>query len=501
MANQTIRVNFDPDDLKLFNSFRKIVDQQKKMEQGFGKVGNAAKRAGRQNKSAFGPQAIKGLAGMAAGYLSIQNAVNLVTESIGRMQAANEQAAQSMKQSEAGFSKLTQLAGGDSKRLNELIKASKVLFRQGGANSLNEAAETIFSLESAGALDQRKLFANLFGVVEDVGTAAKASTTLLTAFGADEAGTIKEILAKGFAASKAAPATAEEILEASGKGAAFATRLGFSDEQTLAATAVAAKGIGNAAEGGTTVASLFKSLATNEIGTMVDISSGNIADVVRQIDALGLSSGELKKAFGRAEGIRAFDAISKNMGLFEKTVANVSAATEGDLQRMIDSAQSQVDIQVARKARQQAAQRELSESRQAVERLNADRVIDRAVGNLRASGDNFKAAAMETAIAAQRRLGVSDAFIVGQIGTATERAEFDEFSEAASGSGIIDRDRLRQRQRREMVADGDLSFFGRDYRIEREQEQWRALNEATRNMRAMSEQDNPTLGVAANEDR
>lgn len=290
-------------------AFKKFADDTKsgleEMEQSTDEFGDAIARLGPQITAAFGATKI------------LQEGWQGVEEAIRNAGAAVEEKA-------GGVGSLRQLAN-SQEEFDRLQETARIFELSGAAESGDEAANTVFSLQSAGLLDEesKKLFLQLGAsrTVPDLAKFARAVRTQLSAFGREETGGAVQIASKAFAASAFSPASVEELLEAAAVPGGAARFLGISDEETLAATALLATSTGSATVGATSLRSLLFSTAQKE-----GFEGLNISQRVEKIRSKNLSTGGLLEFLGRKEAVRGFTDLEGSLGLLSEVTAAVDRA-------------------------------------------------------------------------------------------------------------------------------------------------------------------------------
>lgn len=323
-----------PDEARLFRAQQKLIAQTKQLDDGYGKVKRSAKgagdeagKAGKKQKDLTGSASIRDLGLVAGGYAAIAKAIQLATAALEEQERIKDQAAREGRAASGGLASLAQLANNPT-QYAKLTAAARQTFREGGGKDLNAAADLVFSLESAGALGERKFFSALGAsqVVADPAKLAAATATLQTAFGEGETGSLRALASKGFGASAFAPSTVEQLLESSARGAGSARALGVSDEELLAAVAIAAKGSGSAEQGGTQVAALLRALDAKGgfTGQSLEASLDAVA-------AKGLEGEGLQKFFGTSEAVQAYRVLGLQREGYRSALRGVRSAEAGDL--------------------------------------------------------------------------------------------------------------------------------------------------------------------------
>jgi hypothetical protein len=299
--------------------------EYKKVERAAALYRKELKEAERGGKAAFGMEQIRNLAAIALGYVSIRTAINAVTGALRDFHQEQQTEVTKAIGSRQALGGLAQLAAGDPAKLRGLLTATKTTFAEGAFETQSEAARLTFELESAGALRERRFFSRL-QTIDDAAQIAKSAGLIRQAFGAEEAGTFRDISGKGIAA--AAPATGvtpSSILAGAARAGKFGQQLGLSDEEVLAATSMVAQITGSGEEAGTATRALFKSLTKQGFGGR----GRGLSEILGGIEAKGETPQQLLKRFGRAEALQAFQIVQG--GDFAGRLAAIGAAERGDL--------------------------------------------------------------------------------------------------------------------------------------------------------------------------
>jgi hypothetical protein len=283
-----------------------------KTEKATGKLNTAL---GKISKFALPALAVAAGAAVAK-VLSELNQIKQAADEIGDTQTASFDAS----------AQLASLAGGDPKKLASLRARQKAIFSQGGAKSLDEAANLVFALDSASITGQDKLFGQISKskIVEDTASFAKSANTLQTSLGKEEAGTIREITSKALAASSFSPASADKILDASAKAGSLGGGLNVRDESILAGTAILSKATGSAEQAGTQIKALLAELSKKE-----ELFVDDLRTSIVNLDKL--SGPEISKAIGSIEAIQAVRVLAKNIDTFDTAVDEIDNAQKSDL--------------------------------------------------------------------------------------------------------------------------------------------------------------------------
>jgi len=289
------------------------------------------REAGQAGKGVFAGGMLQNLAGMAAGWLSISSAINVARQAFQEYRQIQDEAAQKQRQHRMSVGQLSQISE-TPEDYRRLFRASQQMYATGGAADMSEAAYTVFTLGSAGMLDQRELITELKarGVVPEPGMMTGSATALMDAMGEKQTGTFREVLSKGFAASGFAFATMEKVLAGAAESGLMARQLGYSDEALLAAVAVASRVLdpkGETVKATSHVKNLLKTLV--EKGGQFE--GMTFLEALDKIGTMGLKGKEKTEWFGRSEGMLAFEALSGNREMFVGAIEKIRRAQAEDL--------------------------------------------------------------------------------------------------------------------------------------------------------------------------
>lgn len=395
-----VAVTMTSEDARLWQGMQKLIAQQTKMEKGFGKVGQSARRAGDHSRKAFGPTAIKQIGTFAASFGTAAKTIGFVTNALREADQVRREVVQRMHTSAAGLGLLGQLAE-SPKEMKELVSQAKGIYREGGATDVEQAARTLFALKSAGAEEFLPLFTELKKkeLVAQPDVMARSAKALMSSLGIEETGTFRDLISKAFGASKTTPAVAESLLQAAAGPGAFAKPLGLSDEELLAMVAVLskqAKGEDPAAMAGTWVRSLLKGLG--EAGEFEGMSVAEILKDIggRKLDEKALKgrklSKEERKALigqpldveglkkiigGRSEAMVAYRGLLDNLEDFQAILADVRLAEREDrVSKKLSYADVIPELRGTQLAKTRRARKELAQRRIGREQMLADSLLD-----------------------------------------------------------------------------------------------------------------------------
>ena len=178
-----LAVEMTGDEVKLFKSLQKIVGQQKKMEDGFGRVQQKGKRAGDSIGRAVGKNALGAVKNFALGMVSISTATQLASAAMQHFQEATRKAMDQTKALAQSRAALVQIAGGDPNRLKALNERADAAAAAAGVDRA-VAREVLFSAVSEG-FEQGDTFEKILlarGVIPDPTTAATVAGQVPTLF-------------------------------------------------------------------------------------------------------------------------------------------------------------------------------------------------------------------------------------------------------------------------------------------------------------------------------
>jgi len=390
-----------------------LLDQQKITQREYASEVKRAKQqldaAGRSGKNAFGPQALSQVMSMATGFLSVSAAIGTMTSALREADAVRQRAASEAKQSRMGMGALAQLAIDDQGRADPakyaFLKAqAEELFASGGAENRDAAARTVFSLASAGALEDLPLFGGMrsSGVVESPDVLAGSARAIITTMGREETGGFRELSSKALAASLVAQSTADEMMQAAAGAGGSAKALGLTDEEVLAAVGMTSAATGVAAEGGTQIEALLdvleKRSGSTFAGHKLNFKNQPLLESLQQIEAMDLKDAEFVKFFGKRYGRAAYRTLSTNIPKYQETLQSVRQAETTDLiGQVMTLPQTDPEMEAARQAQKASARESISTDSLGVTRNLLDAAIDELIVQQREQGSS------EMMLALQRR--------------------------------------------------------------------------------------------------
>jgi len=317
-----VKFVLDADTAKAVQGFLKVVDAQKKTEGQFDRTNRKGQKQGDMLLK-IGTDGVRHIAGLVTQWISVAGAIGGATKALSAynaMKAAGEDRAKSVR---FQLGALSQLFAGDQQGFDKAVAEGYKTSVQAGM-PLGEALGLQFGLQSFGIADQREMFADLYGTVEDVKATAEAAVTLQTAFGEKETGSIRDVLSKGLAASGKTKTSLDTIMNAMSGGAALFRQLGASDEEAWATAAVLSRVTKNPEEAITQMEGITTGLMRHDLG-----GKGMFAGL-QAIDKelAGKTEAERIAWFGRKEGNIGALNVTNNMADVMDVFREVSAGND-----------------------------------------------------------------------------------------------------------------------------------------------------------------------------
>lgn len=348
MARQTAstKVVIEGDASGLLKAYGQVEQKMRMTER-------AAKDTGKAQDSSFGTTSLARLTSYAAGLVSVTSAMNVLLSVTQKRIDKERELAQLNRQSEFQVGSLAQISMDSSGQFSQQIfqdnvQRAKNLFASGGAESMGQAAETIFRLSSAGiSPDQDAMFGQLMGVGLDPSMLASAAAAQRESLGAAETGNAREILSKLIAAGSIAPGTPDVLAKATARSAGSASLLGMSDEELNAITAIAARAQGNTAEGGTQVKALLSAMIRQG-----GFEGMGIEQSLGRIQSMGMSNQQLQQYLGSTEALAGYSALIQSRGDIGMLVNRQHEAVRTDaIGQLLNLPQSDTTVGLSRQAR------------------------------------------------------------------------------------------------------------------------------------------------------
>lgn len=332
----------------------------------------AVRRAGQQHAAAFSTKNVTAFSGAMLATLGTITAVAAkltdVSQQFDRLKSAHTEGA-------GGIAQLAQVAT-DQQDFRLLTRQARSLYAQGAASSLSDAGQFMFQIRSAGLDSDMDTFARIrsSGLAEDASGLVKAVDVFTRNFGKGETGDASAIVSKLLGASSLTQQSAEAIGAASARGAQFATALGLTDEEMLAAMSQASGLTGSAEQGGTVVAALLKSIEKSELFQEGDLKGKSLREMVQAIQGQVDAGEDLFDILGgRAEAIQGFRIIANDMRAYDKTLRVIKDSERNkELETKLRFAEQDPILAAERAARIAKAKEELSGQKTAQKALEQD---------------------------------------------------------------------------------------------------------------------------------
>lgn len=298
----------------------------------------------------------------AASFLSVQGGIAATKQALAALDAERQKLSGGIERAGPELALLASVAD-EQFSAAQLRQFAREGFATGAAPSLAQSAAQIRAIQSAGLTRDRAIFQRL--VREDQVTDLQGFAAATRAVNVNLGGSTSEIIAEAVAAGAFSPATAQEILIASARGAGTAARLGISRAELLAATSIAATAIGSAEEGGTQISGLLEEFAANP-----QLLRGGFLQSVTRLGALPVE--QLTSTLGNVRARRAVAALASPLARTGERIAEVQAAVERDVVATLlqEGAQDPVSI-AARELRVNRAAAEAAGEKSALRRTEA----------------------------------------------------------------------------------------------------------------------------------
>lgn len=293
-------------------------------------------QAGDAGKRAFGPGAAGGLTSYAERLMRVASAASAAAMAHRVFSAARQEAEEiGQKQfTEApSLGMLAQVADTpeDLARLEGEVKKT---FAEGGARTIPEAAALQFALESGEAGNLRADFSQLqaSGLVPNATMMAESAIKLIAGMGEKETGDFRTVVSKAFGGAKLGLGSAEELLQATAKVSAQASRLGLSDEEVMAALSTVSA-IEGPAEAETQIQALLKGIEVEGIGGGYLEKGKTLREQVARLKELEAAGEDIRDMLGgRQEAVKGYGQLVSERGVasVEANLANIAAAEQED---------------------------------------------------------------------------------------------------------------------------------------------------------------------------
>ena len=196
------------------------------------------------------------------------------------------------------------------------------------------------------------------GTVGDAKNLVDASAALQAALGVDETGTFRNIVSKGFGASAGAPATVDQLLQASAVAGSSAAALGVTDEQLLAGIATIAK-VEGPETAGVQMKQFLAGVEKKAIPQGIIGKGDSLVEMITKLQQLVGDGGNIRSMIGdNVRSVAGFRTLSANMEKFNENLGNVNASTvsnqfgEDAFARKVSFAEQVIPELIATKAEQ-----------------------------------------------------------------------------------------------------------------------------------------------------
>lgn len=288
-----------------------------------GKYQRRMDRLGDSSKQAVGPGMLANITSMAGGYLSVASAVGFVTKALTEMEQRAQAAADATFAGLGSIGELQQISGSPDEFLKNLGFARSLVAR-GIFPEIGQAADTTFSLSSAGFSDEEKAYLATLAEnklvrsegLTEFGGALRKSQSLFPA-----GISVQDITDKVLATSAATQANATQTALATSQFGAASANLGYSGDASLAGLVLIEEKAKNIDEAATQMANLLD--AIDKGGLSTGTFAGTIDAIQARIDGGEGAFGIL----GNKRAVKGFRALSSQRGLLEAEVARIGGAS------------------------------------------------------------------------------------------------------------------------------------------------------------------------------
>lgn len=316
-----------------------FVRKARELKAGMVVASDAFKEVETSQKSAFGSAAIARIAAYGAGMLSVGSIIAGVKRGFMELE---RQAQASADASFTAFSSMAQLqqVSATPEEFTANVGFARSLITRGIVSKDQQGLAADISYSLAGAdftAAEKELVASAgeagFIKPEDLATVGEALRTYQRSFGEAEAGDLAAILDKGIIGGKATKVDTTKTLLAATKFGAGSTRLGFSDEESLAALVVNEFQAENIDIAATQVSSLYDQLNKRGLG------KGSLNETIASIKARVDKGENVFDILGESRAVKGYEAIAGSPELFSDTFGKMVGASGAfqASQGMVDS--------------------------------------------------------------------------------------------------------------------------------------------------------------------
>lgn len=284
-----------------------------------GKYQHRLDRLGDSGKQAVGPGMLGNITSLTAGYFSVAGAVGVVTKALTEMEQQAQASADATFAGLGSIGELQQISGSPEEFLKN-VGFARSLVARGVFKEIGMAADTTFSLGSAGFSDTEKEY--LAGLAEnklvkseglvDFGGALRKAQGLFP-----DGISVQDITDRVLATSAATQANATQTALATSQFAAASSELGFKGDDALAGLVLIEEKAKNIDEAATQMANLLDAIDKGGLG------KGTFGET---IDAIQAQVDEGKGAFdvlGNKRAVKGFRAIASQRGQLESESARI----------------------------------------------------------------------------------------------------------------------------------------------------------------------------------
>jgi hypothetical protein len=275
---------------------------------------------------------------------------------------------------------LAQLAN-TPEELRRLTDAAKKVRALGGAGSMDEANQFVFSMQSAGAIDEIDTFAELknLGILQQPQEMIKFASAVRTSFGEDKTGSFRDVLNRALVAGGSSPEEAEQVLKGTARTGVSAATQGVSVDEAMAAVSLMSSATGSGEEAGTRVAAFLRGVSSFTPSKSSPIQYSLRGKTLRQLledqNLQQLAPADLQKIAGGAEGADFFGVATKNREQLYSVIDATKRAKDTDLiQAKVTAVRADPVSVAASRLQIEQGRKEVQREQMGIETLNAERL-------------------------------------------------------------------------------------------------------------------------------
>ncbi len=316
-----------------------------------------------------------------------------VTGALNQMNAANDRAAKSLKETRFTGAKLSQVYQDPNER--ELARQAVENTRSQTGMSREEAQNLQFQLASNGfdyrGADAREFYASLYGTSKDPSKLITGSKKLLAGFGEEEVGDYRRATNKIMVASETSDIDADEMGTAASRVGLSSANIGASDEEALAIIAKLSQAFPSSEEAATAQRALATAIDKLDLGTK------GYAEAIRKIEKDPALKDKVFQNVRAKDGFNAYIKSRDEIIALEKRLIEEDAlpAGQGAASRVLNNlydpnTASGRDAIAVREASKAAQRRQIAEERRRGEsELQAQAVIDNEMAKSEVAGEGM----------------------------------------------------------------------------------------------------------------